>query len=45
MQLKTNNSTKTKYELDNDFNEKDSGVSISHKLSLKWEWNEKLVQW
>lgn len=45
MQLKTNNSAETKYELDNDTKERDSGVSISHELSLKGEWNEKLTQW
>lgn len=45
MQLKTNNSTETKYELDNDSSEKDSGISISHELGLKREWNEEPVQW
>lgn len=45
MQLKTNNSVETKYELDSDSNEKDSGVSISHELSLRGERNEQLTQW
>jgi hypothetical protein len=45
MQLKNNNSVETKYELNSDSNEKDSGVSISHGLSLKGEWNEQLTQW
>lgn len=44
MQLKTNNSVEIKYGLDNDSNEKDSGVSISHELGLKGEWNEQLTQ-
>lgn len=45
MQLKTNNSMETKYELDNDSNEKDSGISISRELSLKREGNEEPVRW
>lgn len=45
MQLKTNNGTETKYELDNDSNEKDSGVSISRELGLKRERSKEPVQW
>lgn len=39
MQLKTSNSMENKYELGNNSNEKDPGVSINHKLSLKQEWD------